>query len=62
MAPKIANVCFEALEADNENLWADQQKMAEDMQKSLEISTDLMHQLLKNMQQFQPTVGARLDS
>ncbi|CAA6665018.1 unnamed protein product [Spirodela intermedia] len=34
MAPKVANVCFEALEADNENLWADQQKMAEDMQKS----------------------------
>ncbi|CAA7405899.1 unnamed protein product [Spirodela intermedia] len=62
MAPKISDVCFEALKTDNENLRADQRKMVEDMEKSKEESMDLMRQLLQNMQQFQLTVYVRLDA
>ncbi|CAA6668488.1 unnamed protein product [Spirodela intermedia] len=31
MAPKISNTCFEALEADNENLRVDQRRMVKDI-------------------------------
>ncbi|CAA6657787.1 unnamed protein product [Spirodela intermedia] len=62
MMPKISDARFEALEAHNQNLQADQQRMVDDMQKSRKESTDLIWQLLQNMQQFQLMVCARLDA
>ncbi|CAA7405347.1 unnamed protein product [Spirodela intermedia] len=52
MAPKISNACFEALEADNENLRVDQRRMVKEMQKAREESMDLMCQVLQNIHQF----------
>lgn len=45
-----------------ETLEADQQRLAEDIQKSKEESIDLMQQLLQNMYQFQLSVCDRLKS
>lgn len=60
--PKIIDACFEAIEVDNENIRADQKRMVKDIQKAREESTDLMHQLLQNMQQFQLIVCTRLEA
>ncbi|CAA7403592.1 unnamed protein product [Spirodela intermedia] len=49
MTPKILGACFEALNADNKNLRADQRRMVEDIQKVREESMDLMSQLLQNI-------------